>query len=1533
MAEQVFKSPGVTTREIDLTGPGTVSPQGIPAGVIGTAQKGPAFVPVTFATYKDFVTKFGGTDGKLFGPMAVSEWMSNARAGTYLRVLGIGDGKRRNTTNSSVTNAGFAVGQQLVQADGDLGHNPNATATKAGSASDIAAAELATYSAAVTADLELRVLESGVTGTNLKTGAGGVVSNGVNDAPGGLYMKTASHGDYASGATTKVTITLALAATGFLASDGVTPLANHTITFSSQTGGTFRDAGRTPGATECIINSANHTGGNMTAVHIAQTIIQAFKRDSGFDYTFGTSYSGRAENQSIKWGSGWQLSSSTASGDIASVFIATDGAGGDNQGVKLTFRGSQGDDTANYLQNHGIYGGPRCTAVADSIMSIATDGSANTACHTTATADAHTAGTTTDATSITITDGSTTTTYKANDTVANKGWIVGSIATNAANIAASLNDHGAFTVTASTPDVDIKATTAGVAANSTHKVQVNNNTWLSLNDGGSHSNPTAAQNYPLEGGADAIKRKSKWTFTSVPLEGDTLQITDGTTDHFYCFGTDSGMIDISGATTVAHVAKAVVDHLANASVNESTPTAVANTTLRLGYSTAALARANGTTYQSAWSSGASTYTAEWVAGVVNIEQQTAGSTALTLSEADATSFAAALGRTYFLAAVMEDSNESGYLFDAGLGTPGANAILRGCLMIPSGVVPALSGWGGSRLASVSDYAFDDFGATLDAGSQVGTVDLRANGDENFVMFLNGFSNTTDYSAILTASMSPLSPNYFPKVFNTDPTKIEEQGHYLYTYYDIHPQIAQIAPEDAQKTNSGITDHADDKASDVYHRLLLLSGSAARNTFTTSGTDYLPNFEGFQDRFAHAVSPYVISQTLGTAVKNLFRFHALDAGVAGNTQYKISIANIKKSTDPVSDYGTFDVYIRKFKDSDEDMQILEKYIGIDLNPASDRYIGRIIGTQNVYFDFEKQTANQKLVIDGLYPNRSLYVRVEVVDDIENAVMEPTALPLGFRGKKHLVLDGTKPLSPLDNNTGTGIAEHTLASKIYEPPVPFRKNLTQGSGNTAKVDSRYFWGVQFEKQTDATERNKSTEHDSLIANFTKYFPSFGSFPAYVGDNTGTADSNSSVLDADRYNQNLFSLERVLVKCKDANLASAVDPREWDEAVYIRSGSAPKDGDYLENDGETKKLSTTGYRFLNVAKDFAQQASRRYYKYTFFMQGGYDGLNILSKDISEMNGAAAHREMRYATTQLGAAASTVAAYRKALDIMAEKSDVDIQLLAIPGIREPGVTDYAIDKTEERFDALYIMDIEECEHAGQLASNILTGSLQEISVTNTVGVLQDRNLDTSFAASYFPDVVMTDQDTGSNVQVPPSVAVLGAFSLNDSVAHPWFAPAGFSRGALANAVESQVKLSRVNMDALYEVDINPITSFPTSEGVVVFGQKTLLQAQSSLDRVNVRRLLIDIRRKVKKVANTILFEPNRESTLARFSAAVQPILTTIQAQQGLDRFKVVIDTTTTSQQDVENNTVRGKIFLQPTRAVEFISLDFVVTNAGTEI
>ena len=457
--------------------------------------------------------------------------------------------------------------------------------------------------------------------------------------------------------------------------------------------------------------------------------------------------------------------------------------------------------------------------------------------------------------------------------------------------------------------------------------------------------------------------------------------------------------------------------------------------------------------------------------------------------------------------------------------------------------------------------------------------------------------------------------------------------------------------------------------------------------------------------------------------------------------------------------------------------------------------------------------------------------------------------------------------------------------------------------------------------------------------------GSHYAWVGDNENAQDINGEGQDANDYNSNEFSLENVWVQCKKndngiPDTSLAVDATQWREAVYIRDGNADGYKPYTENaaldsnqtqatdfyqaqeiirddalvGSKRSKRATNGWRYLDVSKDFAQNASKKYFKFTLPVQGGWDGLDIFDKDKYEMNDMSSFREMSSNTsTDLGGAQGpTTAAFRKAIDILAEKSDVDIQILATPGMRSAGITDYAIDKTEERFDALYVMDMASFDND----ENVVKSDSQYVNVTNTVDEFAGRNLDSSFAAAYFPDIVIRDGQY--NVVVPPSVGVLGALSLNDAVSHPWYAPAGQARGALSTVVETAVKLNRSNMDVLYEADINPITSFPNQgDSVMIYGQKTLLQAQSSLDRVNVRRLLIDIRRKVRNVANTILFEPNREATLARFSSLVNPILGRIQQQNGLDRFKVVIDTTTTTQQDIENNTIRGKIFLQPTRSI----------------
>jgi phage tail sheath protein FI len=884
----------------------------------------------------------------------------------------------------------------------------------------------------------------------------------------------------------------------------------------------------------------------------------------------------------------------------------------------------------------------------------------------------------------------------------------------------------------------------------------------------------------------------------------------------------------------------------------------------------------------------------------------------------------------------------------------AQPILRGVLMVPSGVLLSLSSsWApsnnpnpagaGSAGVFFSGTLPGKFtlanSTTADRGYSWGDVNI-SNSGQQFVMLLNGYKAPAGYTNVISASFDPKSPSYFHNVFNTDPLLIEDAGHYLYAHWNVYPQYAVVTGSGLTVQNSPPGGKSAAASSGIEAAAFLLTSSLSRNASDTG----VPDFEAYENRFTHAVSPWVTSQNFGGKAKNLFKIHVLDDGAIANDRFKISIENLNKPTNTLvkNQYGTFDLIIRSWSDNDRNVVAIEKFLKLSLDPSNERYIGRIIGDRNIYYDFDKNAGAQKLVIEGLFPNMSKNIRVEIDSEVSNGLIDATALPVGVRGPRHLVTSGSSimqaqrpwntsaPTQQNNNNQDyhekkgalinplSGAAGQDVLRRVVQPPLPMRRNLTVGRDPKRKVDAALYWGTQFEVDDSQIEPNKNNIIDNSMSSWTRYFPNYDNSGrhAWVGDNAGIADSNGTVLDCDRFDNNRFTLERVQVRTSSADTP---DSKEWARAKYRRDGVLQYDSD----------LSSGNSRFLNVKKDFASLSARKYLKFSFFVQGGFDGVNIFNEDKAKFLNAAIKREVDDSAAQGGVDGPTVQAYRRAIDVLEQRSNADIKLLAVPGVRHETVTDYAIDAVEERFDAMYIMDIEERD----TVNNVVTGSAQKIGVGNTAQAFTSRNLDSSFAAAYFPDVIITDPATLTNVQCPPSVSIIGAYAHNDAVAHPWFAPAGFTRGALKSVIESMVKMSRDNLDELYEADINPITSFPHTPGVVAFGQKTLLAAQSALDRVNVRRLLISIRRRVRGVANKILFEPNRADTLAKFSAAVQPILARIQQQQGLDRFKVVIDTTTTTQADVENNTIRGKIFLQPTRAVEFISLDFVVTNKGANI
>jgi len=189
----------------------------------------------------------------------------------------------------------------------------------------------------------------------------------------------------------------------------------------------------------------------------------------------------------------------------------------------------------------------------------------------------------------------------------------------------------------------------------------------------------------------------------------------------------------------------------------------------------------------------------------------------------------------------------------------------------------------------------------------------------------------------------------------------------------------------------------------------------------------------------------------------------------------------------------------------------------------------------------------------------------------------------------------------------------------------------------------------------------------------------------------------------------------------------------------------------------------------------------------------------------------------------------------------------------------------------------------------------------------------------------------------VPPSTIALGVMAASAARSELWFAPAGFNRGGLnngsagLNVVNVVEKLTADQRDDLYEVNVNPIASFP-AEGIVVFGQKTLQATPSALDRINVRRLMIFLKKEVRKIANGILFDPNQRVTWNRFLNQVDPFLASIKNRFGLSDYRVILDSSTTTPDLVDRNIMYAKILLKPTRAIEFIALDFVITRSGVE-
>jgi hypothetical protein len=276
----------------------------------------------------------------------------------------------------------------------------------------------------------------------------------------------------------------------------------------------------------------------------------------------------------------------------------------------------------------------------------------------------------------------------------------------------------------------------------------------------------------------------------------------------------------------------------------------------------------------------------------------------------------------------------------------------------------------------------------------------------------------------------------------------------------------------------------------------------------------------------------------------------------------------------------------------------------------------------------------------------------------------------------------------------------------------------------------------------------------------------------------------------------------------------------------------------------------------------------------------------------------------------------YDDAITILKNRDAYQFNVLFTPGLTNDLHTSQIseiIQNTQDRGDNLFVMDL------------VTYGE----GVQSVIGQANSR--DTSYAASYYPWVRVQDPATGRQIWAPASTVIPGVYAFNDKVAAPWFAPAGINRGGLNTVIRAQYKLTQANKDDLYESNVNPLASLP-KEGVVVFGQKTLQKEASALDRVNVRRLMIELKNYIRQIADTVVFEQNTAATRNSFIAKVTPYLQIIQQKQGLYAFKVIMDDTNNGPDVIDRNQLIGQIYVQPTRTAEFISLDFILLPTGAQ-
>jgi len=643
--------------------------------------------------------------------------------------------------------------------------------------------------------------------------------------------------------------------------------------------------------------------------------------------------------------------------------------------------------------------------------------------------------------------------------------------------------------------------------------------------------------------------------------------------------------------------------------------------------------------------------------------------------------------------------------------------------------------------------------------------------------------------------------------------------------------------------------------------------------------------------------------------------------------KISIEKIRQSTSNTNDYGTFSLVLRNLYDTDNAIEVMERFDNLTLDPTSPNYIARRMGDKYVEWD----ATERRLRTYGEYDNQSKFVYVEVNADVDAGATDAALLPFGyfgpprFRGLYDLTGEAFnatpgQTVDP-DDGEGTGVFGNVFVtgglgicasswghpSETTEQIAPY---LSGGMGISTDSTGSCTGSLEF-----PVVRLRTSASDGGMADFTK---------AYFGMQT-TRNADGTTPDP-----SIADFHRLLYSGFDAGGGyNATNP-------YATTGVEDYAYVFTMDNIVLKDSSTDGWYYSSGSRARGNSYTSGAYtdlldaginRFTCPLFGGFDGFNIKKPDpvYNDALGAASTEDNSY----------VYHTYKRAIDTVADPEFVNMNLLVTPGLTNDALTTHAIRTCEARADALALIDLPNVYIP--TAEAYKSSKKERIGTTpvQAAKALKDRRIDSSYGATFYPWVQTRDENSGRLLWVPPSVAMLGVLASSEKRSFLWFAPAGFNRGGLSDGAAGipvtavTERLISRDRDTLYEASINPIASFPSS-GIVVFGQKTLQERQSALDRINVRRLVIYLKKQISILSTKILFEQNVQSTWNRFTALVEPFLAQVKTNFGITDYRLVLDDTTTTPDLVDQNILYAKIMVKPARAIEYIAIDFVVLNTG---